>query len=109
VLTQVTTESGAVYVFDDMSMTFMRITSEGVPARDGDMKWTPFANVTKLEEGHPMEILWIDGENLMSRVTTAVMNIQTIPVSDEERDKGIEDEVLEEDINPMETETYSEE
>jgi hypothetical protein len=91
-ITQVTTENGATYVFDDMSMMYIKVTE------DESSNWLPFANVTKLEEGHPMEILWIDGENLFTEVSSPVVNVQVIPVTDDERAQGIEDEILPEDV-----------
>jgi hypothetical protein len=91
-ITLVTTEDGATYVFDDMSMMYIKVTEEKVT------NWLPFANVTKLEEGHPMEILWIDGENLFTEVSSPVVNVQVVPLTDDERAQGIEDEILPEDV-----------
>jgi len=100
-LTQVTTESGSVYIFDDMAMMFTRVAGEGAAALQGDSAWTQFANVTKLEEGHPMEILWIDGQDLKTRITTPVLNVQVIPVTQDEYERGIADEVLPEDTEEV--------
>jgi len=48
-----------------------------------------------------MEILWIDGQDLKTRITTPVLNVQVIPVTQDEYERGIADEVLPEDTEEV--------
>ena len=98
-LTQVTTESGSVYVLDDMAGMFVRIPGASANKIDNDSKWLMLAGKVDIAEGKELSLPYVDGEDIKVRTTTPVVNVQVIPTNQSEYEQGIPDELLAEDVD----------
>jgi hypothetical protein len=83
-LTQVITESGATYIFDDIAGAFTRAVNEDAVSLVGDNTRLTLAGNVDIAEGAPMRLLWVSGQDVITRVTTPVVSIKYLPVNEEE-------------------------